>query len=146
MTIANSKKLLVVEIVLFLAPTTGLGLYSTILLAESLISKIPGYGKASTLGAIVIISLSLISVWILAITFIKGNADSLGEKNGFIWSFLFIGVLYTLIGFIVFIIYMLGHHEILLLISMFQLGAFGILALIPAIPLFLESRRQIVIE
>ncbi len=135
-----SKKLFLVELLVLLLPSSVLFLYGAF---YALIGAAGGsYSFAGTITTLVIVSLSLFSIWYLGLYFLRKGSENLINQNSFIWGFLIIGCIYSVIGLFFLAAIYFNQTAMAAILQIFRFGTFGIFLLIPAIHLYLEAQRN----
>jgi len=136
----KSRKLFIIETLLLMLPTTILYLVGVYVLFDITFTG-HQIEYRHTLNMIFIFTLfMIIAIWYLAIVYLKKGPVTLSKTNRVMWYMLYIGIGFSSLGALV-LIYVLIANAQIEEISYVLFGAFGAVLIIPAIHLFLESKR-----
>lgn len=135
----KSRQLLAAQLVLIAAPLTILFLYGGALMVAVAVGGLTEWNPAANVAQVLLVFVCLLSFWVLSIRFLINGRRGLTTSNGFLWSFMIIGVIYALLGTLFLAAWFAGS-SIANALAFFRLGVFG-LPLIPAVvQLLLEER------
>lgn len=121
-----SKYIFIFEILLIAVPLTGLFGYWLVLLTHLTLTGISQVGVMVYLQSL-LVTACITAFYILAYKFLRYGSSGLFKAPAFAWSFLMIGILYSLLGIFPYVI------------SLF--GMFGLPLILPSIHLLLENRH-----
>lgn len=137
-----SKTLFIVEILVLALPLSVLFLIAAFVIVLLSISGQSEYDPLVSIVAVIFTAVSLASFWTLAYKYMKYGNDSLNTASGFLWSFAFLGAIYSVFGLLYSIALYFNAVAELFLFQFFRLGAAGVPLLIPLLHLYLEFSRE----
>ena len=138
----TSKKLLLIEMILLALPVTIIFLYGGFMMLLAFFRLGTEYGAFTTFGPIIIVSCSLVSLYILSFKYIFSGHAALNNTGRLLWLFLYAGMFYSVFGIASIFAMAYQINDYLYIFSFFRLGVFGLVLLPPVIHLFMVNKNK----
>jgi hypothetical protein len=138
---ATSKKIFMIELIVLALPITALFAYYGFIAVFISFQSSTSWSPVNTIGPIFLVGSCLYAFWNLAFIFIRHGAGAVAKQNGFIWAFLIIGIIYSVLGILPVVATLTGNGSLVIFFSFLRFGSFGLLLVPPALHLLKEYKR-----